>query len=310
MNVLSCFDGMSCGQLALSRAGVSYDNYFASELDKYAIKVTQCNFPETVQLGDVQEVRPEKLPKIDLLIGGSPCQGFSFAGKQLNFDDPRSKLFFEFVRLKNELKPKYFLLENVRMKKESQDIISEYLGVEPVFINSSLVSAQNRQRLYWTNIPFEVPEDRQIVLMDILEDGFVDRDKSHCLDANYFKGGNLKSYFEKNRRQLVFDKPFQINPSKDASGRQPYMQDRVFDVRGKSHALTASFADRTKVGSKVMDKLRGDNSSWRKLTPVECERLQTVPEGYTNHVSDTQRYKMLGNGWTVDVIAHIFGGML
>jgi site-specific DNA-cytosine methylase len=146
--------------------------------------------------------------------------------------------------------------------------------------------------------------------MDILEDGFVDRDKSHCLDANYFKGGNLKSYFEKNRRQLVFDKPFQINPSKDASGRQPYMQDRVFDVRGKSHALTASFADRTKVGSKVMDKLRGDNASWRKLTPVECERLQTVPEGYTNHVSDTQRYKMLGNGWTVDVIAHIFGGML
>ena len=310
MNVLSCFDGMSCGQLALRRAGVSYDNYFASELDKYAIKVTQCNFPETVQLGDVQEVRPEKLPKIDLLIGGSPCQGFSFAGKQLNFDDPRSKLFFEFVRLKNELKPKYFLLENVRMKKESQDIISEYLGVEPVFINSSLVSAQNRQRLYWTNIPFEIPEDRQIVLMDILEDGFVDRDKSHCLDANYFKGGNLKSYFEKNRRQLVFDKPFQINPSKAASGRQPYMQDRVFDVSGKSHALTASFADRTKVGSKVMDKIRGDNASWRKLTPVECERLQTVPEGYTNHVSDTQRYKMLGNGWTVDVIAHIFGGML
>ena len=142
---------------------------------------------------------------IDLVIGGSPCQGFSFAGNQLNFDDPRSKLFFDFVRVLKILKPKYFLLENVRMKKESQDIISEYLGVEPVAINSNLVSAQNRHRLYWTNIPFDIPEDKGIILADILEDGVTDREKSHCLDANYFKGGNLKSYFEKHRRQLVFN---------------------------------------------------------------------------------------------------------
>ena len=302
MRVLSLFDGMSCGQLALKKAGIKVDQYFASEIDKYAIKVTQANFPNTIQLGDVQNVTPDKVGKIDLLIGGSPCQGFSFAGKQLNFEDPRSKLFFEYVRLLKELKPKYFLLENVRMKKESQDVISNFLGVEPIAINSSLVSAHFRQRLYWTNIPnISVPEDKGIVLQDILENGYTDRCKSHCIDANYFKGGNLKSYFEKHRRQLVFNKPLQINPSKKAGGKQPYIQDRVFDVRGKSHALTASFASRTNVG--------GEGLEWRKLTPLECERLQTVPEGYTDHVSNTQRYRMLGNGWTVDVIAHMFGGI-
>jgi DNA-cytosine methyltransferase len=150
--------------IALERAGVKVDNYYASEIDKYAITVAQKNYPDTIQLGSVLDVKGADLPKIDLLIGGSPCQGFSFAGKQLNFDDPRSKLFFEFVRLKEELNPKYFLLENVKMKKESQDVISEYLGVEPVEINSALVSAQNRKRLYWTNIPFDMPEDKGILL--------------------------------------------------------------------------------------------------------------------------------------------------
>ena len=299
MNVLSCFDGMSCGQIALNKVGIDYSAYYASELDKYAIQVTQANYPNTVQLGDIRSVDPLALPKIDLLIGGSPCQGFSFAGKQLNFGDPRSKLFFDFVRLKETLKPKYFLLENVRMSKESQDIISKYMGCEPVAINSALVSAQSRQRLYWTNIPFTMPEDKGIVLGDILENGFTDRDKAHCIDANYFKGGNLKSYFDKGRRQLVFNKPIQVNPSKKAGGKQPYIQDRVFSKQGKSHALTASFASRTNV----------DDNGFRKLTPLECERLQTVPEGYTNHVSNTQRYKMLGNGWTVDVIATILEGM-
>ena len=204
MNVLSLFDGMSCGQIALQKAGIKVDQYYASEIDKYAIKVAKANYPDMIHLGDVTQVMSKSLPKIDLLIGGSPCQGFSFAGKQLNFDDPRSKLFFEYIRLLNKLKPKYFLLENVRMKQESQDIITRYMGVDPVEINSSLVSAQNRKRLYWTNIPFDVPKDKNILLKDILEDGITDRDKSHCLDANYFKGGNLKSYFEKHRRQLVF----------------------------------------------------------------------------------------------------------
>ena len=160
MKVLSLFDGMSCGQIALKKAGIPVTKYFASEIDKHAIKVTQENFPDTIQLGSVTDVTTDQVGEIDLLIGGSPCQGFSFAGKNLNFDDPRSKLFFEYVRLLKELKPKYFLMENVRMSKKSQDIISEHLGVEPIVINSNLVSAQNRHRLYWTNIPFDMPTDK------------------------------------------------------------------------------------------------------------------------------------------------------
>ena len=171
MNVLSLFDGMSCGQIALDQLGIKVDNYFAAEIDKWAIQVTKKNYPNTIHLGDVTQIKGEDLPQIDLLMGGSPCQGFSFAGKQLNFDDPRSALFFEFVRLLKETKPKYFLLENVRMKQEYQDVISEHLGVKPIMINSSLVSAQNRVRLYWTNIPnITQPEDKGIVLKDILED--------------------------------------------------------------------------------------------------------------------------------------------
>jgi site-specific DNA-cytosine methylase len=270
MNVLSLFDGMSCGRIALDKLGIPVSRYYASEIDKYAIKVSQANYPDTVHLGDLtgndfklwlNAIAPHG--KIDLLIGGSPCQGFSFAGKQLNFDDPRSKLFWDYVKVLHKLKPKYFLLENVKMKQGSLDVITDALGVEPVFINSRLVSAQNRQRYYWTNIPMDgLPDDKGILLKDVLEDGAVDRDKAHCIDANYFKGGNLKSYFEKHRRQLVFSK----------------------------------------------DGLSSD-VSWRKLTPLECERLQTVPENYTNHVSNTQRYKMLGNGWTVDVIVHLMKGM-
>lgn len=274
MNVLSLFDGMSCGQIALQKSGFQVDNYFASEIDKYAIKVAKANYPDMVHLGDVTGVETyggklaipynkhgltKQYAKIDLLIGGSPCQGFSFAGKQLNFDDPRSKLFWEFVRLLKDLRPKYFLLENVKMKQQSMDVITEALGVEPIFINSNTVSAQNRQRYYWTNISCESPSNSDVMLSDIIENGWVDRAYSHCIDANYFKGGNLKSYFEKHRRQLVFT----------------------------DESMT----------------------EFRKLTPLECERLQTVPEGYTNHVSNTQRYKMLGNGWTVDVISHIFNGM-
>jgi len=304
MNVLSLFDGMSCGQLALQRAGIQVENYFAAEIDKYAIKVTQANFPGTVQLGDVTAIDPDSLPDIDLLIGGSPCQGFSFAGKQLNFDDPRSKLFWEYVRLLKALKPKYFLLENVKMKKESMDVITDALGVEPVFINSNLVSAQNRQRYYWTNIPVDkLPDDKGIVLADILEDGHVDRDKSHCIDANYFKGGNLKSYFEKHRRQLVFSKDGMCHVG-DAGISDKYAYvNRVYHPSGKGPSLVASD------GGHLQPKVSKGTTEYRKLTPLECERLQTVPEGYTNHVSNTQRYKMLGNGWTVDVVSHIMKGL-
>ena len=179
MNVLSLFDGMSCGQLALQRAGIEVDNYFASEIDKYAIEVARKNFPNTIELGNVTRIDTKYLVEwcgklkskgIDLLMGGSPCQGFSFAGGQLAFDDPRSKLFFEFVRIKEELQPKYFLLENVKMKQEFQDVITKYMGVEPIEINSSLFSAQNRRRLYWTNIPVDMDiKDKGLVLKDILQ---------------------------------------------------------------------------------------------------------------------------------------------
>lgn len=303
INVLSLFDGMSCGQIALEKAGIQVDKYYAAEIDKYAIKVAKANYPDMIHLGDVREVKADSLPKIDLLIGGSPCQGFSFAGKQLNFDDPRSKLFWEYVRLLKDLKPKYFLLENVKMKKESMDVITEALGVEPIFINSNLVSAQNRQRYYWTNIPMDkLPDDKGIVLADILEDGHVDRDKSHCIDANYFKGGNLKSYFEKHRRQLVFSDDGMCHVG-DADLKGHDYNRRVYHPDGKGPSLCASS------GGNLEPKTYIKPNSWRKLTPLECERLQTVPEGYTAHVSNTQRYKMLGNGWTVDVIKHIFEGV-
>ena len=536
MKVLSLFDGMACGRIALEQLGIPIEKYYASEIDKYAIQVAQANYPDIIQVGDVCDLDPKDYMDVDLIQAGSPCQGFSMAGKQLAFDDPRSALFFEFIRLLKAIKPKYFLLENVKMKKEFLQVISEQVsacypeiifGIEPIFINSSLLSAQSRQRYYWTNIPnIQQPEDRGIVLKDILEDDFSsERDKAHCIDANYYKGASVDQYKKKHRRQLVnkpikvgmnveevkirkhevdekalqkllrsakkeskktikdiakecnvpltkaehwfrtdssfaipkdtvwiklkfvlgittnkFDKsllefeyrdgvyestqrvysdqgksptltasnkeqmietkpkqvgvavdikghdqikrvyspegksptvttcggghrepkvvtggafrgraydkdgkrmdkngvsvanktkqmlelrqdsksnaittvgkdsvvvstkPNQINPSKKASGKQPYMQERVFHKEGKSHALTREFASRTHVGET-------NELTWRKLTPLECERLQTVPDNYTNHVSNTQRYKMLGNGWTVEVIKHIYMNM-
>lgn len=318
MNILSLFDGMSCGQIALDKLGIKVDNYFASEIDKYAMKVALKNYPKTRHVGSVEFVNGSNFPKIDLLIGGSPCQGFSFAGKQLNFEDPRSKLFFEFVRVLKETKPKYFLLENVRMKKEYQDIISEYLGCEPFFINSSLVSAQNRQRLYWTNIPsLKKPKDREILLCDIIDSGVVDRDKSYCIDANYWKGTTIEQYIKKARRQVVFEasafterrteeakrirREYQKKYGRDFSPRRG--KEMVLRNDGKMNCLTATY-------SMKEHTLLDEKINYRKLTPIECERLQTVPDNYTDCVSNSQRYKMLGNGWTVDVIAHIFKGMM
>lgn len=283
INVLSLFDGMSCGRIALERAGIEVNNYFSSEIDPYAIKIANKNYPqdENNRLGDILKVKASDLPKIDLLIGGSPCQGFSFAGKQLNFEDERSKLFFEYVRLLKECKPKYFLLENVKMKKEYQDIISEYLGVEPILINSALVSAGSRPRLYWTNISYKEIENLDIKLNDILLDGYSNRDKSHCIDANYGRGTNLRRYLYRGSRQVVFtDKEFM----EGLFLNKPNIDDCNF------------------IGNNNKDK-------WRKLTPEECEAIQTVPDNYTEGVPDFWRYHMLGNGWTVDVIAHIFKGL-
>ncbi len=307
LNVLSLFDGMSCGQLALKKAGIKVNKYFSSEIDKYAIKVTQANFPDTIQLGDVKAITSNQVGTIDLFIGGSPCQGFSFAGKQLNFNDPRSKLFFEYARLLKEIKPKYFLLENVRMKKESQDIISKCLGIEPIAINSNIVSAQNRYRLYWTNIPFTMPKDKGLILADILE-------PLEDLDPKYLAGDKLlKNY--KGGDQLNPDYKSQANTVHDitkpgptlCAGTHGYANGYIqsMDVRKKSKAIRSG--GRGSYDRHEWDSV--DNLHCRKLTPLECERLQTVPDRYTEEVSDTQRYKMLGNGWTVDVIAHIFGGL-
>jgi DNA-cytosine methyltransferase len=282
INVLSLFDGMSCGQIALNKIGIEYENYFASEIDKYAIQVTQNNYPNTIQLGSVTEVKGSDLPQIDLLFGGSPCQGFSFAGKQLNFEDERSKLFFEFVRLLEECKPKYFLLENVKMKKEYQDVISNFLGVEPIEINSNLLSAQNRERLYWTNIPnIEQPKDKKLYLKDVVDLNVINR---NVVDKN-----KIKQFWEtKNYIQY------------DLSGKGHKSQDQRGYYLNSKHGTLPSHGASSKV------KVVLNNGEIVQLTPVECERLQTVPDGYTDCVSDTQRYTMLGNGWTVDVIAHIF----
>lgn len=311
MNVLSLFDGMSCGRIALDRAGIDVKKYYASELDKYAIKVTQANYPDTVQLGDVTKWKDWDVDwaSIDLLIGGSPCQGFSFAGKQLAFDDPRSKLFFVYVDILNHIRSVNpdvkFMLENVKMKRESLDIISEHLGVEPVFINSALVSGQNRQRYYWANWDFGQPKDKNIALADIIESGVVDRDKSWCIDANYFKGGNLKSYFEKHRRQIVMYQPCRVSErGRRLNVTGTRRDDKLGEiVRGYECATDGKSACLSTVQK---DNYLAEDFKIRKLTPTECERLQTVPDNYTAGVSNTQRYKMLGNGWTVDVIAHIF----
>ena len=386
MNVLSLFDGMSCGQLALDRLGIKVDVYLAAEIDKYAMSIAKKNYPNTIHLGDVTTLRGMDLPKIDLLMGGSPCQGFSFAGKQLNFDDPRSALFFEFVRLLEETKPKYFLLENVRMKQEYQDVISEHLGVKPIMINSALLSAQNRVRLYWTNIPnIEQPEDKGIVLKDILEDGVDDSFAQHRVDKfestmkenpkiskKGIKQLNSPSFSQHrvygidgksptlntcggggNTHAKVLIKPIRVGNIKGGgqgdrvystdgkgislsaqsggtagNGNMLIVKDKIDNnpsatKKGKAYALTHSYTgavawnsierkQRTMVPvcqSDEVDPNIVDGFYYRKLTPVECERLQTVPDNYTEGVSNTQRYKMLGNGWTVDVIKHIFKGM-
>jgi len=298
MNILSLFDGMSGARIALDRAGIKVDAYFASEVDKYAIQVAQKNYPDIVHLGDVRNVTANELPHIDLLIGGSPCQGFSFAGKQLNFNDPRSALFFEYVRILKEVKPTYFLLENVKMSKRSEKVITDLLGVEPITINSALVSAQHRVRMYWTNIPdVGQPEDKGILLTDIIESGIVDREKSYCIDANYFKGGNLNRYFNKSSRQLVFGYSRKTGIQFDRGELEKAVGVLASDWRG---------LNRNQRQNCVVDF---DSITYRKLSPVEVERLQTVKETYTDGVSNTQRYKMLGNGFTVDVIAHILRGI-
>ena len=280
MNILSLFDGISCGRVALERAGVKVDNYFASEIDEFAIKMSRFNHDDVQQIGNVLNIDETALPQIDLIMGGSPCQGFSFAGKGLAFEDPRSRLFFEFVDLVDRCKPKYFLLENVRMKKEFLDIITEYLEVEPILINSSLVSAQNRQRYYWTNIPnIGPPED---TCSDMLEDILEPRPS-----RKYLAGQQLRDNYQGGN---------QLNPNYKSQAN------RIHDINKKAPTIMAG-------SHGYANGYINQDGDIRKLTPIECERLQTLPDNYTDGVSDTQRYKGLGNGWTVDVVAHILRKM-
>jgi DNA-cytosine methyltransferase len=317
MNILSLFDGMSCGQIALNRIGVKPEKYHAAEIDKHAIAVTRHNFPDTIQLGDVTKWRDWDIDysKIDIIFAGFPCQAWSVAGNQLGDRDERGMLFWVMLDIIKHVKsfnPEVtFLIENVRMKKEFEDYITfhttEALGVVYKYmINSSLVSAQNRVRFYWTNVEgVGQPEDRGIHLKDIIEDGITDRDKSYCLDASYFKGGNPEQYFSKSRRQLVFNY--------SSSGRGNGKVEGRFTESDKALTLTATGYSNRSMSGVVFTSTEGEKTNyngedkifWRKLTPIECERLQTVPDKYTNVVSNTQRYRMLGNGWTVDVIAHI-----
>lgn len=318
MNVLSLFDGISCGQLALIRSDIKYDKYFASEIEKEAIKVTQSNFPNTIQLGDVQQIKSENLPKIDLLIGGSPCQGFSFAGKGLNFEDPRSKLFFEFVRLLKELKPKYFILENVIMKKEYQDIITEYLGVEPIEINSALVSAQNRKRLYWCNFEVPQPKDKNIILKNILEENIPFKYDEEIQDKNYqnlnpsaIRGRYTKDLNLINKATIIGRR---IN---EKGHREDYNKGiaitQCLEVRAtntdKSNCLTTVDKDNVLTPLPIGRHLDVFNRKlpFRYYTLIEQCRLQTLPEDYFDKAktSVSKAKKMIGNGWTVDVIVHI-----
>lgn len=305
MNVLSLFDGISCGQLALNRAGVECDKYFASEIDKHAIKVTQHHFPNTIQLGDVEALKGSSLPKIDLLIGGSPCQSFSVAGDGSGFNG-KSKLFFEFVRILKEVNPTYFLLENVKMKKEWENIITEHLGVIPIEINSSLVSAQHRRRLYWTNIlGVNQPENKNIKLSDILGKNIEGEKKYGDFKANNGKIIRVEkdnfpyTFYEarteegkKERRRVRFLTGVDTTPR--GAKYKIYLPLRT----GKYNCIVATPSQ--------LDYIVDLNGTYRKLTINEIEFLQTVPQNYTESVSENQRRKMLGNGWTVDVVAHIF----
>ena len=275
MKILSLFDGMSAGRIALERAGFEVEEYYASEIDKYAVQVSKDNYPDIIHIGDVTQVSYKDgvlhtqfgsyQTDIDMVIGGSPCQSFSVAGKGKGFDGS-SGLFYEWVRILREVNPKYFLLENVCMKKEWENVITQEVGVSPIMINSSLVSAQNRKRLYWTNIEgITQPKDKGILLRDILENFIFDKEPYYIV----FNSNRPKNY-----------------------------------KSDKSMCLVTSGGSKTK-GVGISD----DSGMWRKLTPIECERLQTLPDNYTEGVSNSQRYKMIGNGWTVDIISWIFKGL-
>ena len=289
MNILSLFDGISCGQIALERANIKVDKYYASEIEQFAINITQKNYPNTIQLGDVFNIDYSKLEKIDLLIGGSPCTYWSNArakgtGRELTPDGIGGQLFMQYVKAIEETKPKYFLYENNNsMSKEIKQFITNKLGVEPIMINSASVSGQIRRRLYWTNIPNIVqPKNKNIKLIDILEKKVDDKYYLSEKMKKYVMSSGTKNFYVKPEINLEKARPLTTVPNKRA-GTTTYITDDF--VNG------------------------GDKEKMRRLTPIEYERLQTIPENYTyltgHKFEDSKRYKVIGNGWTVDVIAHI-----
>jgi len=291
INVLSLFDGMSCLQIALERAGIPVNWYYASEIHEPAIEVTRKNYPDTVHLGDVREIHADGLPSIDLLAGGSPCQNLSRAvieRKEYNqgLDGEKSKLFYEFVRLLEEVKPRYFLLENVAsMSDDDRDIITEVLGVDPIFVDSSQYSAQQRPRYYWTNIPVSLnPPKEDIKLRDILQPA------DEIPEKEWYRDKEMENF----------------DPSKNVIGTLQFnsheMSKRVYNPDGKCGTLTC-------ISGGYQEKKVWQDGCARKLSPLEYERLQTVPDGYTEGFKDNVRRSMLGNGWTVDVIVDILRGI-
>jgi DNA-cytosine methyltransferase len=330
MKVLSLFDGKRSGYTCLKKAGFNNFTYYSCENDKYANAVGRYHYPDCIELGDVEGwlfwEALHGLKEVDILIGGSPCQGFSFAGKQLNFTDPRSKLFFEYVKILKFYKPKYFLLENVVMKKEYQDIISNLLGVQPILINSSLVSAQSRKRLYWTNIPdVKQPEDKNIYLKDIIQSGIAHTEKSYCIDAGYWKTSesNPDRCLRKSARQIVFEPVcgairgrYIVNGKRqDHYIKTAGLTTQRLELRKDRKTNTLTTVQKDNVIAYPVNIPEGEYNI-RKLTPVECERLQTYSDNFTKYgkfedgtikqISNTQRYKICGNGWTDEVITHIF----
>ena len=293
MNVLSLFDGISCSRIALENAGFKVNNYFCSEIDLSCIEVSKRNYPDNIFLGDVKNIDFKKLPKIDLLIGGSPCQDLSLAFKGAGLEGSRSSLFFEFVKLRDLIKPDFFLLENVKNKYKKQ--MDQEIGVSGIEINSMYFSAQSRPRCYWTNIPVNLKlQENQQTISDILEDKV---DKKYFLPTEVFKA--IKSTLPK-----TIDNNYQFGIKKLSLISRDLIKDnerqrRLYSIYGKAPTILAR-SDTPKVLVK---------SGIRKLTPLECERLQKVPDNFTHGLSDTKRYKMIGNGFTVSVIEHILGNL-
>ena len=314
MNILSLFDGCSCARVALDRANIKVTNYFASEIDKYAIQVSKKNYPDIIQLGDITKIQGKDLPKIDLIIGGSPCQNLSFSGNGEGLEGSQSYLFFEYVRLLKEYNPRYFLLENVAsMSKNNKDKITKIMNVDPILINSALVSAQNRKRLYWTNIPnITQPEDKGIYLKDIIDfNNILKINKSYYfqneekIELNESFNGRPKERFKKfleskNIETLFTPREIDVTEKKNITRANRYRLSHIKGIYSKSRSLSAHSDITNSGGTGIFI-----NGVYRRLNPLECERLQTLPDHYTQGIINSKRFHMLGNGFTVDVIAHI-----